>query len=50
MPAPDGRCLYIVRFLGDSHVWEEQDMYDSLEAALKAHQAAKAQAPSRAAG
>jgi hypothetical protein len=50
MPAPGGRCLYIVRFLGDSHVWDEQDMYDSLTEALEAHQAAKVQAPSKAVG
>ncbi len=51
IPAP-GVWLAKIRFLDDeeSHVYEEQDMYDSLAAALEAHQAAKVQAPSSAGG
>ena len=47
-----GVWLAKIRFLDDeeSHVYEEQDMYDSLAAALEAHQAAKVQAPSSAGG
>jgi uncharacterized protein (DUF2237 family) len=53
MPAPGNRWLCKIRWIEDVEEgvhYEEQDMYDSLEAALKAHHAAKAQAPSTAAG
>ena len=41
LPAPEGNWLLIIRWLGEIHSYEEQDMYDSLEVALKAHEAAK---------
>jgi hypothetical protein len=42
LPAPGGLWLLIIQWLGEIHACEEQDMYDSLEAALKQHEAAKA--------
>jgi hypothetical protein len=40
--AGPGVWLSKIRWLSDCHFYEEQDMYDSLAAALEAHEAAKA--------
>ncbi|MGA2032150.1 MAG: hypothetical protein ABSG68_07845 [Thermoguttaceae bacterium] len=43
IPAPGGLWLLITGWPEGIQGYEEQDMYDSLEAALKAHQASHAQ-------
>jgi hypothetical protein len=53
LAAPGERCLGKIRWLEDVEEgihFEVRDMYDSLAAALEAHQAAKAQTPSRIVG
>ncbi len=44
IPAPGGQWVCNIRWLeeSESYFYEEQDMYDSLEEALAAHEAAKA--------
>ena len=41
MAAPNGLWVAEIRWLGKTSVYEEQDMYESLDEALKAHHAAK---------
>jgi hypothetical protein len=47
LAAPNGNWLVVQRFAHDG-VIEEQDLYDSLEAALKDHEAAKRREPAAA--